>query len=196
MIEVEPEAEPLTHLAPLVDVLVHRRLATRVELGDPVLLDLLLAADLQSPLDLELDREPMGVPSGLPSDREPGHLRVAREDVPVGAGEDVVESGKPVGGRGSLVEHVRRRVATHREAALEHVGALPEIEDLELRLGKTRAGADGRIPGHCPKDTGRSFATELRRAAMPPARRRWPGRSAPWSRPPRLRLRSRCSCPR
>ena len=143
MVEVEPEAQTLAHLAPLVDVLVHRRLAARVELRDAVLLDLLLAADLQRALDLELDRESVGVPPGLSSHRESGHLLVAREDVLVRPGEDVVETGQPVGGGRSLVENVRRRVATHRQAALEDVGALPELEDLELRLGKTRAGADG-----------------------------------------------------
>ena len=143
MIEVEPEAETFAHLAPLVDVLVHRRLAARVELGDAVLLDLLLAADLQGALDLELDGESVRVPSGLARHRESGHLLVAREDVLVRAGEDVVQAGQPVGRRRSLVEHVRGRVATHRQAALEDAGALPELEDLELRLGKTRAGADG-----------------------------------------------------
>ena len=81
MVEVEPEAETLAHLAPLIDVLVHRRAAARVELRDAVLLDLLLAADLQRSLDLELDRESMGIPSGLSSHREPGHLLVASEHI-------------------------------------------------------------------------------------------------------------------
>jgi len=68
---VEPETEALAHLAPLVDVLVHRCSAARVELRDAELLDLLLAADLQGTLDLELDRESMGVPTGLSSTEKP-----------------------------------------------------------------------------------------------------------------------------
>ena len=143
MVEIEPEAEALAHLAPLVDVLVHRRLAARVELRDAVFLDLFLAADLQRALHLELDREPVGVPTGLSRHGETGHLLVAREDVLVRAGEDVMQTRQPVGSGRSLVEHVRRRVATHLEAALEDVGALPELEDLDLRLGKSRACADG-----------------------------------------------------
>src|SRR5579862_710886 len=73
----------------------------------------------------------------------------------------MVEAGKPVGRGRSLVEDIRRRVATHLETALEDVVALPEFEDLELRFGKTSPRAHGRIPGHCLKDTGRSFAAEL-----------------------------------
>ncbi len=143
MVEVEPEAETFTHLTPLVDVLVHRRLAARIELGDAELLDLLLAADLQRTLNLELDRETMSVPSGLSRHGEPGHLLVASEDVLVRAGEDVVKTGEPIGGGRSFVEHIGRRVATHLEAALKDMVALPELEDLELRLGKARARADG-----------------------------------------------------
>ena len=54
-----------------------------------------------------------------------------------------MQTRQPVGGRRPLIEHVRRRVTTHLEAALEHMGALPELEDLDLRLGKSRACADG-----------------------------------------------------
>ena len=142
MVEVEPEPETLAHLPPLVDVLVHRCLATRVELGDPVFLDLLLAADLQRALDLELDRETVRVPARLARHREAGHLLVPREHVLVRAGEHVVQPGQAVGRRRSLVEHVGGRGATHLEAALEHAGALPEVEDLELRVGESRARAD------------------------------------------------------
>ena len=113
MVEVEPETETLAHLAPLVDVLVHRCLAARVELRDAELLDLLLAADLQRTLDLELDRESVGVPTGLSSHGEPGHLLVACEDVLVRARKDVVQTGEPVGGGRSLR---RRRTAARRDA--------------------------------------------------------------------------------
>ena len=108
----------------------------------PYVLDLLLAADLQRALDLELDRQTVRVPAGLARHGEPGHLLVAGEHVLVGTGEDVVQPGQTVGGRRPFVEHVRRRVAAHREAALEDAGALPVLEDLELRLGEARACTD------------------------------------------------------
>ncbi len=53
-----------------------------------------------------------------------------------------MQTRQSVGGGRSLIEHVGRRVATHLEAAFEDVRSLPEFEDLDLRLGKTRACAD------------------------------------------------------
>src|SRR5205807_4669507 len=110
--------------------------------------DLALAADLQLALDLELHRQPVGVPPRLARHREARHLLVAREEVFVGAGERVMDAGSRVGGRRPFVEDVRRRALAPGEGAREHVSRAPELEDLALALGKAGTAGDGCEAGH------------------------------------------------
>src|SRR3954462_11316620 len=65
---VDPEADPLGQPVPLVDVAKHRLAAALVELGHPEALDVLLRLEAELLLDLELDRQPVAVPAGLPVD--------------------------------------------------------------------------------------------------------------------------------
>src|SRR5205807_8948806 len=119
MVEVEPEAKALGHLAPLVDVPVRRLLAQRVEPIDAILLDLLLPADLQRALDLELDREPVRIPARLALHREPGHLLVARENIPVRATDHMGETGQTVRGARARVEDEGRWLVAPLQRAIE-----------------------------------------------------------------------------
>ena len=56
VVGVDPEADPLRQLVPLVDVLQHRLAALGVELGHAVRLDVVLGLEAQFLLDLQLDR--------------------------------------------------------------------------------------------------------------------------------------------
>ena len=202
MVEVEPEAEALSHLAPLVDVPVGRLLAQRVEPIDAILLDLLLPADLQRALDLELDREPVRIPARLALHREPGHLLVARENILVRARDHMVETGQTVRGGRSLVEDEGRCVSAPVQRALEYAIVPPELENLHLRFCEAGAAGHRRIPGHGGqgyRQTGGlpvSSQHVFTAPAGPPARKRkWSGRCEPSSHPPPLRPRSHRSCP-
>ena len=81
VVEVDPEADPLGQPVPVLDVAEDRLAAARVELRDPVLLDLGLGGDPELLLDLELDRQPVAVPAGLARHAVAGHRPVARVDV-------------------------------------------------------------------------------------------------------------------
>ena len=104
VVEVDPEADPLGQPVPLLDVLEDRLAATLVELGDPVLLDLLLGGDPELLLDLELDRQAVAVPARLARHAVAAHRPVAGVDVLEDAGEDVVGARPAVRGRRALVE--------------------------------------------------------------------------------------------
>ena len=142
VVEVDPEADALGQPVPVLDVAEDRVAAARVELGDPVLLDLVLGGDPELLLDLELDRQPVAVPARLPRHAVAGHRAVAGVDVLEDPREDVVRAGSPVRGRRPLVEAPERRalLLALRDLASEHVALGPAREDLlfEAREGLLR----------------------------------------------------------
>jgi hypothetical protein len=105
MIEVDPVADALGHRPPLPLVGVDALEAGAIELGDAVGLDLpLAAAEAQALLDLDLDRQAVGVPAGLAQHAVAALGAVAREQVLDHAGHDVPDVGHVVGGRRALEE--------------------------------------------------------------------------------------------
>ena len=108
VVEVDPEADPLGQPVPVLDVAEHLLAAARVELRDPVALDVLLGGDAELRLDRQLDRQAVTVPAALALDVEAAHRLVARKDVLEHARQHVVGAGRAVGGRRPLVEAPRR----------------------------------------------------------------------------------------
>jgi len=79
--EVDPETDALGEAVPLLQVRGDALAAELVELGDAVVLDLLLAVDTEAALDLELDGKAVGVPARLARHAIAAHRLVAREEV-------------------------------------------------------------------------------------------------------------------
>ena len=138
--EVDPEADALGEALPLLQVRGDALAAELVELGDAVVLDLLLAVDAEAALDLELDRQAVRVPAGLARHAVAAHRLVAREEVLEDARDDVVRAGAAVGRGRALVEHVHGGVVAPFEALLEDAVLFPERED----AGVERREVDAR----------------------------------------------------
>src|SRR5207248_9305548 len=119
VVVVLPESHPLRHQPPVADVFVHALATEAVELGDAEFLDLLLAGDAQLLLDLQLDRQAVGVPAGLALDVEALHRPVAAEEILEGAGEYVVRTRPPVRRGRSFVEDETGPALAGVEAGLE-----------------------------------------------------------------------------
>ena len=172
VVEVDPEADPLGEPVPLLQEGEDRLAALGVELGDPVLLDLLLGGDAELLLDGDLDRQPVAVPAALALDVVAAHRLEARVDVLEDAGQDVVGAGPAVGGRRTLVEDPRLRPLTAAQRLGEDVPLAPALEDGLLHLGQ-RGGRVHRLGkrghrGHSgnPRGAGRAGAAgALRRRA-------------------------------
>ena len=148
VVQVEPEADPLGHLVPFLDVFEHVLAAERVELLDAVVLDLLLAFEAEALLDGDLDRQAVRVPAALPADAVPLHRLVAREQVLERACAHVVDARLPVRGGRTLVERpvpLGRRLV---ERPREHLGVAPAIDDAALEVGEVDGGRDGIEGGH------------------------------------------------
>ena len=148
VVGVDPEADPLGQLVPLVDVLQDRLAALGVELGHAVGLDVVLGLEAQLLLDLQLDRQAVGVPAALAVHQPAAHGAVAREHVLEHAAEHVVRAGPAVGGRRALVEDVGLGALAPADRLAEHVALAPALEDLLLEVGEGLLRIDGRVAGH------------------------------------------------
>ena len=132
---VHPEAHALGHPLPVADVAHHRLAAPARELrhADPGL-DLGLVEDAELLLDLVLDRQAVGVPSRLARTVVALHVLEAGEDVLERAGEDVMDSRTPVGGRRPLVPAVQGAAFAAALRLVEHVVLAPRGEHILFDL--------------------------------------------------------------
>ncbi len=134
VIEVDPVADALGHCPPLLLIGVDAVQARLVELGDAVGLDLLLAGEAETLLDLDLDGEAMGVPPGLAGHVIAAHGAVAGEEIFHHAGDDMPHVRHVVGGGRPLEEDELPRGGRLLEALLEDPPLLPLFEHLQLEL--------------------------------------------------------------
>ena len=102
--EIDPAAHALHDGLPFAGVAQHDAAAGFVELADAVVLDLLLAGELQLLLHLVLDREAVAVPAERAFAVFAAHGLVARDHVLDRAGEDVAVVRQAGGERRSVVE--------------------------------------------------------------------------------------------
>ncbi len=167
VVHVDPEADPARQLLPVVDVAPDRHAAALVELGDPELLDVTLAGGPDLLLHLDLDRQPVAVPSRLPVDEVARHRPVA--------GEDVLERARDERGRCAASRWPsgdrRRRPTPARPRVARSI-------DGTRRPRPRTAGSAPRAPGTAP--SGRPAGTA--------ARRRSPSVRLPTRETPRPRL--------
>src|SRR6185503_2400413 len=143
MVHVEPEADPLGVATPFPLVFEHALAAAGVEGGDAVLLDLILAADLELALDLDLHREAVRVPAALPRNILAAHRLVAADDVLHGSGDDVVHARQAVRRRRPFGEDERRGALAPLQSLLERADFLPELQDPGLGLREVEPRREG-----------------------------------------------------
>src|SRR5918994_2544632 len=142
VLHIYPEAEPLAHLLPVLNVTEDGLAAKAVELLYAVALDIRFAVEAELFLYLDLDGQTVAVPAALALDAItlPG-LEVG-DEVLESSRQRVVEPRPAVGRRRPLVEYEGSvlRPAAHR--LLESVLVFPETEDLLLQPRKIYLWAD------------------------------------------------------
>ncbi len=134
--KIDPEADTLGQLFPFLRVDENRIDALADELLNPVLEDALLAGDLERLLDLDLHRQPVGVPARLARHPETAHGLVARENIFDDARQDVPIVGHAISGGRPLVENEGLRAGALLEAFCENLPLFPEGDDVRLLGGK------------------------------------------------------------
>ena len=97
MLHVDPVADLLGHLFPLVQVFPYALLALGDERLDAVLLDLGFPVQAQGFLDLQLHGQAVGIPAGLAQDALALHGPVPRDQVLDNAGLDMADMRLAVG---------------------------------------------------------------------------------------------------
>ena len=136
VVHVNPEADAVGQLLPFPDVAKDTLAALGVELSHAIVLDGLLAVEIQLLLDLQLHGKAMRIPAPLPEDMVATHGLVAGEEVFENPSQDVMSSRNPVCGGWPLIKHVSRRTLTNLQALLENLVLFPKTEDARLPLGK------------------------------------------------------------
>src|SRR2546430_8540190 len=142
---IEPVRDPLRQRLPIGLIGEDALAAQPVELLDAVGFDLLLAADAERPLHLDLHGQPVGIPPRDARHALAQHRVVAAHQIFDGAGEDVVDA-RPAVGRGRpFEEHERRPVAHRLPRLLEQPLVLPGREQLLLERVGRELGIDDRV---------------------------------------------------
>ena len=174
---VDPEADPGRQSFELPDVSAHRFATQLVEPLDPERLDIALAGRADGLLDLQLHREAVTVPAAFARHEVPRHRLETRVDVLEHPSLDVMDARVAVRGRGSLVEDPEGTVLPQLDAAGEHVGVPPELEDAPLELRE----ADLRVHRFEPLHPHRLLPRPRTRKRLVPGAgtRRWPRGTTP-----------------
>ena len=132
---VHPKTHALGHPLPIVDVELYRLAAPARELRHANLaFDLALVEYPEFLLDFVLDRQAVGVPTGLARAVIAPHVLEARKDVLERAREDMVDAGLAVGGRRALVPDIQRPILALLLGGVEHVMLAPQREYLPFEL--------------------------------------------------------------
>ena len=143
LVETDPEPEPFGQLFPLPRIAKDAFQAFANERLDPVRLDLLFRVNAQLFADLDLDRQPVRVPAGLPLAAVAPHGFVTREEVLDGTGKAVAGMRQAVGRRRALVEDKRRSAGPGGQRLVVNPLLLPELGDFFFELGEGNGAVDG-----------------------------------------------------
>src|ERR687898_2006491 len=136
MFHVHPEAEPLAHLLPVLDVTEDGLAAQTVELLDAVALDIRFAFEAELFLYLDLYGQTVAIPAALALDPVTLHGLVPGDQVLESPRQRVVEPRPAVGRRRPLVEDEGPVLGPAPHRLLERSGPVPETKDLLLELRK------------------------------------------------------------
>ncbi len=151
-VEVDPEADALRHLLPLVDVREHRLDAAPAERLHPVRVDGVVSADPQRLLDLHLHGQPVRVPARASRHVVAAHRAIAKEHILHHPRQHVPRVRHPVGRRRAFVEHERRLPLRRLHALLENRPLVPEPELSLVEGGEIDVRGDGvEHPPHLPR---------------------------------------------
>jgi hypothetical protein len=140
IVHVQPEADALGDLLPVLLVRQDAFLTLLDELADAVRLDFLLAVQAEGLLDLNLDGQPVCVPAALAMDLMAGHRLVATDEILDRPGPHVVDARFAVGRRRTFEEHERLAAIAGLDRLTEHVRIPPQVEHgtFELREVESR----------------------------------------------------------
>ena len=146
-ISINPIRNPFGKSLPLLNVFPDTLAAKLIESGDAVLLDVGLAAKAEFLLDLNLNREPVSIPTLAATDNLIAlHRPIAQDDVFERATDNVVQTGATISGGRAFVEDKRLRAC--RERLGDNLVVRPPCKDVSLKLGKRDIRVNGLEHGY------------------------------------------------
>ncbi len=136
ILEIDPEADAAGDLIPFLQIGPDALTAFGIELVNAVGDDLVLALEAELLFDLDLDRQAVGIPAGLAFDAVALHGAQAADGVLDGAGDDMVNAGPSIGGRGAFEKDEGFVFVAFGDAALENMVLVPPGQNCFFDLGK------------------------------------------------------------
>jgi len=129
ILEIDPEADAAGDFIPLLQIRPDALPAFGVEFVDAVFDDLVLAVQAEALFYFNLHRQAVGIPAGLAFNPEALHGAQAADRILDGAGDDMMDAGPAVGGRGAFEKDKGIVFVALRDAALKNPLFLPEFKD-------------------------------------------------------------------
>ena len=138
--EIDPKAQAFGDTFPFLHVAPNALLALGDEGLDSVVFDIIFRVDAEFFANLDLDRQSVGIPTGLAIAPIPSHGSVAREEIFDRPGQAVARVGQSVGRRGAFEKDKRFGSLPQQQRLFIDVVVFPELEDRFFLLGKLNVG--------------------------------------------------------
>ena len=148
VVHVSPKADGLGEVLPHALIFPHALLALRDKGGNAVLLNLLLAVNVQKLFHLQLHRQAVGVPAGLAGHHFSLHGLIAGKQVLKGAGFGVADVGLAVGGGGAVIKGIGGAVLSSLHTLFKNVVLRPELFHCLFPLHEIHVRGDLPVLAH------------------------------------------------
>ena len=142
VLHIRPVADAFGHTLPFALVFPYGLLAFLDERFDAVLLDLLLAVEVEELFDFQLNRQTVGIPAGFAQNLLALHRLIARNQILDRAGFDMTDVRLAVRRWRAVVEREYVAAFALVDRTLEDVVLVPETDDLMLARLRIRARGD------------------------------------------------------
>ena len=152
VVKVDPVRHPLGHFSPGCFVGPDRFSARLIELGHPVGFNGLVAHQIKSLLDFDLNGQAVRVPTAFPLDQEPLHRLPSANKVLVGASNNVMDAGFSVGRGRPLKEDERGVRAAVVNGGLEGLFRRPLLEQTAFQINGVQFTRRGRLSHVSPTE--------------------------------------------
>ena len=147
-VEMDPKAEPLGQLLPLVRVTKHAFNAFANERFDAVRLDFLFRVNAKFLAHFNLDRQAVRIPAGLAAAKIATHGFVAWEEVFDRTRQAVARMRQAVGRRRAFKEDERSRVGTGVQRFFVNLPLPPKLRDCFFEFREGNGAFDGLEHGN------------------------------------------------
>ena len=148
MLEIDPVSHLRGDLVPFVFVPQYGLAAFSVVFLDRDLDANVFFGDAEFFFDTEFNGKSVRIPTSFAFHLKSAHGLIATDQILQGTGDDVVDTGHPVGAGRTFIEHKSRRAFAVRNALLKGLVSFPTFQYLFFKGGQVQSGKLSISSGH------------------------------------------------